>query len=354
MSASTPLIPGVRVALRPGASDRPPLRPVALPSGAWALAAGGIAELPEKLLRRELLLLRPDDPSPAEALRALGAGLARGRRSAGVLVVVEPDVCGAWATVAVAGTELPVVVRRAGWIDVRGQVGTPLGGDEPLVVGDDRVGLGPGDSLVLIGAAQEAAEERTWGDDVLSETLLDAAGAPADAIADAVVGRRPRVPVAVLRVLEAVEHRAATTAPRYAVGQPHWGRDARPRPPREARLRLVADPTVVSAARRFVASVLRSWRMPELVGGDAELLVSELVTNAVRYGGRPLGVALSWDGDHLRLEVGDQSASRPVVRPRSQESTGGRGMQLVDALATGWGVDPLPGGGKRVWAALPA
>jgi hypothetical protein len=52
-------------------------------------------------------------------------------------------------------------------------------------------------------------------------------------------------------------------------------------PPREARLRLVGEPTSAALARRFVSGVLQRWRLPEMAGGDTELLTSELVGNAV-------------------------------------------------------------------------
>ncbi|MFJ9692562.1 ATP-binding protein [Kitasatospora sp. NPDC101183] len=108
--------------------------------------------------------------------------------------------------------------------------------------------------------------------------------------------------------------------------------------------------------------------MPELgldaeelddIAGDVLVVLSELATNAVVHGcggnGRA-GVALSaalrltGDGSSLRVCVSDPGAGLPVVRAADGEAVGGRGLALVLALADRFGVDPLAGGGKSVWA----
>ncbi len=78
------------------------------------------------------------------------------------------------------------------------------------------------------------------------------------------------------------------------------------------------------------------------------LIVTELVTNAVSHGEAPV-FSVSWDGESVRIEVFDNGAGRPVVRPLDATATSGRGMALVDAVADRWGVEETPAG-KTVWA----
>ncbi|MCU1595331.1 MAG: ATP-binding region ATPase domain protein [Frankiales bacterium] len=84
----------------------------------------------------------------------------------------------------------------------------------------------------------------------------------------------------------------------------------------------------------------------------AVLLTSEVVTNAVEHAG-PGPVRLSADGrpDRVRVEVCDDSDVQPVVRPLDEEATSGRGLSMVAALATTWGVTARHPG-KAVWFEL--
>jgi anti-sigma regulatory factor (Ser/Thr protein kinase) len=284
---------------------------------------------------------------------------------------IEQDVCGAWVTMAVAGHPLPVAVRRAGWIDVRGQPGGLLGLFDQIEVGEDRVGLGPGDSMVFctdgVTEARNAAGEE-FGDEALPELLLARTDADAEALADAIVAGvthftdQPSpddIAVLVVRVpedagtdadqrLAALGRPGSGDLPGYPVGEPHWGATWRPAPPREARLKLAGEPTSASAARRFVAAVLHSWRFSAMANGDIELLTSELVGNAVRHASSPFTVIVRYDGDAIRVEVGDGSAALPRRLQPGPEATGGRGIQIVDDVASQWGVVSTRDG-KRVW-----
>lgn len=114
--------------------------------------------------------------------------------------------------------------------------------------------------------------------------------------------------------------------------------------------RLPAQAASASAARRFARAVLHTWRCEDLAE-PTELLVSELVTNAVLHARSDVRMTLRRRLDHLRIEVSDHSAASPVRRPHSEEAVTGRGMLLVDMLATSWGVAPPPEGedGKVVW-----
>ena len=297
-----------------------------------------------------------------------------------VFARLQLDTCGAWLTVSAAGHPRPIVIRRAGWIDVRGQIGTPLGLFDTPVLGDDRVGLGPGDALVFCTDGVTEARDRSgemFGDEALPEALLDCAGKPAETVAQRIVadarafaaGGKLADDIAVLVVRVPDEAKddpigrlsAATglgsdelTLPGYRVGEPPddlWRR--RPAPPREARLQLVPEAAGAGVARRFLAGVLASWRMEELVGGDVELLASELVTNAIRHAASPFTVIVRYDGHLVRVEVGDGSRALPEARPPTLDDETGRGLLVVEALAAGWGVTPTLAG-KRVWFEVPA
>jgi anti-sigma regulatory factor (Ser/Thr protein kinase) len=106
------------------------------------------------------------------------------------------------------------------------------------------------------------------------------------------------------------------------------------------------------AARRFVSSVLgREPYRGRAPLADAQLVVSELATNAVIHAGSPFSVSISRDGASIRVSVRDWSATPPVVRHPEPTDPRGRGLRLVGALARHWGVEPCPDG-KTVWAEL--
>lgn len=116
---------------------------------------------------------------------------------------------------------------------------------------------------------------------------------------------------------------------------------------------LAAAPAEARRARREVAAALSSWGCPPSVVDDAVLLVSELVSNAVRYGTEvSVTVDLVHVGDRLLLEVTDGSRARPRVRRPEPDDEQGRGMQLVQALATAWGSRHDDRQGKTTWCTL--
>jgi anti-sigma regulatory factor (Ser/Thr protein kinase) len=79
-----------------------------------------------------------------------------------------------------------------------------------------------------------------------------------------------------------------------------------------------------------------------------ELLVSEVVTNAVLHARSALSLCVVRQGDRIRVEVEDTSPVAPVVRPHDDTAMTGRGLALVAALAAEWGVQPTDRG-KSVW-----
>jgi anti-sigma regulatory factor (Ser/Thr protein kinase) len=107
----------------------------------------------------------------------------------------------------------------------------------------------------------------------------------------------------------------------------------------------------VGRARSMLAESMRHWGMPDEDRGAA-LLLSELVTNALLHGRPPLELVARDEGGRLRVEVYDGAPDAvPVLRWVREDAVNGRGLQLVDRLASRWGwgesVD-----GKYVWFEL--
>lgn len=111
---------------------------------------------------------------------------------------------------------------------------------------------------------------------------------------------------------------------------------------------FLADPMSVTDARRLVETTLDGC--PSSLVGDAVLLTSELVTNAVRHARTPFEVEVVCDGA-VRVVVRDGSAEPPMVQHPEPDELGGRGLLLVEALATRWGFE-ANGQGKTVWFEL--
>ncbi|RKT18596.1 anti-sigma regulatory factor (Ser/Thr protein kinase) [Streptomyces sp. 1114.5] len=122
------------------------------------------------------------------------------------------------------------------------------------------------------------------------------------------------------------------------------------------RLHLALDPAdlvAVGAVRRRLRSALSHWGVPEL-SDTAELLSSELVTNALVHTGKGAVFDAVLGSDHrLRIEVHDGTSRLPGCRrdPEAEYATSGRGLLLVEALADAWGVQ-LRGDGKVTWFEL--
>ncbi len=111
------------------------------------------------------------------------------------------------------------------------------------------------------------------------------------------------------------------------------------------------DPKAQTAgqARRLARRALQRWGLEELTD-QVELLVSEVVTNAVRYAERPITLRLLRT-DVLRCEVGDDVPQLPRLRQARPSDEGGRGLYLVNRLARRWGATRLSTG-KVVWFEL--
>ena len=119
--------------------------------------------------------------------------------------------------------------------------------------------------------------------------------------------------------------------------------------PIDAELRLSGDAIAVRRARRFVRELLID--APEDLVNDAELTVSELVTNAVLHTESDVRLRLRRAGSGVRIDVYDDSGSAPLPADVGSEATTGRGLALVSTLAKKWGVEPQRVG-KIIWCEL--
>ena len=117
---------------------------------------------------------------------------------------------------------------------------------------------------------------------------------------------------------------------------------------------LPAAPSAVATVRHRTIAQLRFWGfyMDPDTEADLQLVVSELVTNAVRYGtGVLITIGLYAKQGQVFVEVLDGSRTPPVTPAVKENDEAGRGLTLVATLAADWGTHPTPGG-KSVWASL--
>jgi anti-sigma regulatory factor (Ser/Thr protein kinase) len=121
--------------------------------------------------------------------------------------------------------------------------------------------------------------------------------------------------------------------------------------------RLDRDPAQAAGARRKVRQLVTGWNLGQQAD-LAELVVSELVANALRHGAGPIEIRLSCGPGALRVEVHDDGAGRPVRRHAGDYDECGRGLELLDGLIAplggAWGtVEDRHAPGKTVYAVLP-
>ena len=121
----------------------------------------------------------------------------------------------------------------------------------------------------------------------------------------------------------------------------------------EVRVTLTAEGGSCSRARQVVRDAATTWGLSEDLTDDAQLIVTELVSNSIDHGEGLITLTVSRKSDGMLVEVHDESPKQPLVRPVDPSSARGRGMQLVQALSVRWGTTP-DARGKVVWAELKA
>ena len=110
------------------------------------------------------------------------------------------------------------------------------------------------------------------------------------------------------------------------------------------------DPAALRSLRRFVGEVLDRWGIAKQ-RDDAQLIASELGTNATRHAGSPFRMTLTRGSKSITLAVRDASVHQPQPRNPGHIDSGGRGLALVAKVADAWGTTSEPDG-KTIWAEL--
>ncbi|MFD9326103.1 SpoIIE family protein phosphatase [Streptomyces sp. NPDC060065] len=235
-------------------------------------------------------------------------------------------------TVARAGHPPPALVRPDGHVEFpEVPAGPPLGlGGLPFETVD--LVLEEGSRLVLYtdGLVEDRERDIDVGLELLRTALAGADRSPEDtcrAVLDALLPARPSDDIALI------------VARTHALG-----------PDRIADWQVPSDPAAVGEVRASVTRQLAQWGLDDMAFAT-ELILSELVTNAIRYGSGPIEVRVLRDRS-LICEVFDSSSTSPHLRYAASTDEGGRGLFLVAQLAERWGTRYTPAG-KVIWAEQP-
>ena len=145
-------------------------------------------------------------------------------------------------------------------------------------------------------------------------------------------------------------------APAESASERVSGAGAARQRPLTSLLELEPRPSAVPCARLHCRSVLAEWRLSALAG-DAEVIVSELMANAVNASQRltglnPVALCLKASRERLVIEVWDHSPEDPRPGTAGADAENGRGLLVVKALSTRWGHLRTRYGSKAVWAEL--
>jgi serine phosphatase RsbU (regulator of sigma subunit) len=243
-------------------------------------------------------------------------------------------------TVASAGHPAPVVVPSDGapvW-SLDGAGGPILGLDGPLRWQERTVQIPPDAALVLYtdGLLAGSADIDAVPD-VIAVAAEYLASGSVDQLADTLIGGtagRDDAAVLVARV-------TSTSAP-------------------PARRTFPAQPISAGISRTWLTDLVEVWQASgDLPDGreasswveTAQLLLTELVSNAVRHSDQSLTVQVTLRSGRLRVQVADSSDRMPVMRRPEAAATEGRGLRLVDTMSSAWGVELIERG-KTVWFEL--
>ncbi|MGY4969611.1 SpoIIE family protein phosphatase [Streptomyces nigrescens] len=233
-------------------------------------------------------------------------------------------------TLATAGHPGPAVIRPAGTVSFpEVPVSPPLGLGGSVPVETTELTLSEGSRLVLYtdGLVENRDRDIATGLEQLRTAL--AAGADrtpeetCSAVLDAMLPDHPSDDIALLvartQLLE---------------------------PARVAEWEVPSDPAAVAPVRADCLRMLESWGLAA-IDFTTELILSELITNAIRYGAQPIRVRLLYDRA-LICEVSDGTSASPHLRRAATTDEGGRGLFLVAQFAQRWGTRYTPGG-KVIW-----
>ncbi|MEU3855171.1 SpoIIE family protein phosphatase [Streptomyces sp. NPDC029554] len=297
-------------------------------------------------LRTTVSALAALDLAPEELLARLDDLVVRAGSSASVASETDEQAVGATCLYAIydpisrqcamarAGHPAPVLVTPDAHTSVLSTpAGLPLGiGGQPFesVVFD----LPEGSTLALYtdGLVENRNRDIEAGIQALQDVLVPALQKPLDQacenVVEALLTEPPADDAALLLV------RVHTLTPSQVVT---W--DIKP------------EPSAVARCRALVREQLEAWGVNEAAVYIVELVVSELITNAIKYGRDPIRLRLVQD-QGLIVEVSDGGKSSPHLRRAANEDEGGRGLFLVAQLTERWGTRHTPRG-KTIWTLVP-
>lgn len=259
-------------------------------------------------------------------------------RAAGIVCSTLTATDDGWQLDYCRAGHLPPLLRRDQSVtylnDARGPM---IGfGQDATRVGST-IGLQPGDVVVYYtdGLVEHRGRNMRDGLDVLARVVRDATGPDAAGIGEEMLSRLARhaeddIAVVVVRVPS--ETASSLVSRRRSSALPH-------------------DPSALRMARQAVRSACDDWNLPRTK--SAELVVSELVANAVNHGWGEVTLQLADVGDALRIEVADGNPTPPVATDGHPDRIGGFGIKIVEQLAD-WGWRQTSTGGKVVWAKMHA
>ncbi|NBE53430.1 SpoIIE family protein phosphatase [Streptomyces boluensis] len=281
---------------------------------------------PDELLGRMDELVSRIDADEVDP-EGTGEGMITG---ATCLYAIYDSVTGR-CTLARAGHPRPAVVQPDGtaeFLDVPGSPPLGLGAGLPVETAELRLAEGSQLALYTDGLVEDRHRDLDVGLELLRRTLAGAADRCPEEVCrvvlDAVLPERPADDVALL-----VARTRLLPSGRVA----DWD--------------VPSDPAAVPQIRAAVTRLLADWDLDEAAFAT-ELVVSELVTNAIRYGAEPVHLRLLHDRNALICEVADGSSTSPHLRRATSTDEGGRGLFLVARFAERWGTR-YTGRGKVIW-----
>ncbi|MCW8376675.1 SpoIIE family protein phosphatase [Streptomyces justiciae] len=234
-------------------------------------------------------------------------------------------------TIARAGHPGPALVHPDGTVtfpDVPVSPPLGLGAGLPVETADLRLPEGSRLALYTDGLVEDRDRDIDVGLALLAGALAHPDQTPEEscrAVLDALLPDRPRDDVALL-----------------------VARTLRLAPDRVADWDVPPDPAALGPLRAACIRRLSDWGLDE-IAFTTELILSELVTNAIRYGGEPIRLRLLYDRDSLICEVSDGSSTSPHLRHAATTDEGGRGLFLVAQFARRWGTR-YTDRGKVIWS----
>ena len=262
-------------------------------------------------------------------------------RSAGLVLTTltrrdpEDGGCPSWHLEYSRAGHLPALLIRAGEVVLLDEAGGALIGFGDGRRRTARHDLLPGDVLVFYTDGLIERRDRALLDGLTAlrevasgATAVDAAGIGEELLARLADNPEDDIAVVVVRV------------PDLTDTQGHGGNV------RSRRWQLPSEPASIARARHAVLRTSHAWELGD--AANAELVVSELVANAVLHGWGRVTLRLHDTGDGLRIEVEDSNPTPPVATEGHPGRIGGFGMRIVERLAD-WGWRPSRGG-KVVWA----